>query len=247
MGAGDWLMATGQVREMYERNPVPVMVVGADKRPQWHEVFANNPKIADRRRRGPYQVLRNGPGARPYIEASSGGRWLWREFGPPRGELCFSLDERMFAKRNAGRIMIEPNVKKNGHANKAWPFERWQQLVDRMPHRFLQCGPIGTRWLRGVDRVVTQTFRHACAALSTSRAFVGTEGGLMHAAAAVGVPAVVLWSEFIAPSVTGYEAHRNIRHAGEPCGMRSPCKGCEASMLAISVDEVEQNLSEVVS
>lgn len=246
MGAGDFLMATGQVREMYERRPLPVAVVGLHGKPQWHEVFENNPKIA-RRHRGPFQVLRNGPQARPYIAASKPDRWIWKDFGPPPGELHFTAAELEFAKPYAGRILIEPNVKKNGHQNKAWPFERWQALADRMPGSFLQCGPVGTRWLVGVERLITRTFREAAAVLAVSRAFVGTEGGMHHAAAAVGTPAVVLFSEFIAPSVTGYASHRNIRHAGEPCGLRVPCASCERSMLAIEVEEVEQNLAEIIA
>jgi ADP-heptose:LPS heptosyltransferase len=89
------------------------------------------------------------------------------------------------------------------------------------------------------------TFRLACAVLANCRAFVGTEGGLHHAAAALGIPSVVLFSEFIGPDITGYKTHRNLRHAGPACGSRLPCQGCVDSMNAISVDEVTTNLWEV--
>jgi ADP-heptose:LPS heptosyltransferase len=94
--------------------------------------------------------------------------------------------------------------------------------------------------------VQTPSFRAAAAVLANAVAFVGTEGGLHHAAAALGRPAVVLFSEFISPAITGYRTHRNLYHAGQPCGSRSACSGCRASMEAISVDEVVSNLLEIV-
>jgi ADP-heptose:LPS heptosyltransferase len=116
---------------------------------------------------------------------------------------------------------------------------------------FLQCLPThgNSRPLPGdnVLHVLTPTFRHAMAALSVCRAFVGTEGGLMHAAAAVNVPGVILWSEFISPDITGYTMHRNLRHAGVACGSRLNCSGCRASMAAITVGEVADNLKELLS
>lgn len=238
-------MCTGQVREMYAAKPYPVLVIGANDKPQWHEVFEHNPKIS--RGRGAHQVLRNGPGIRPYIAGSLAGRWKWKPYRPPAGEMFFTAVEKAFAGQYRGRILIEPNVKANGHQNKAWPFDRWQALVDRVPERLIQCGPSGTRWLHGVERVVTLSFRRAAAVLAVSKAYVGTEGGLHHAAAAVGTRAVVLFSEFISPEITGYEEHWNIRHAGEPCGMRTPCSSCEQSMKAIEVEEVELNLADAMS
>ncbi len=242
MGAGDWLMCTGEVKRMYAARPIPVHIVGVGNKPQTSPIFANNPKIKQSPG-GLCQLLKNGSGLRPYIQAKNATKWYWREYEPIPGELYFSDEETRFAAEHAGRVMIEPNVKVNGHANKAWPFERWQWLVRHAEDvDFVQCGPDGTRWLDGVSRVLTPSFRHACAVLSVSRAFVGTEGGLMHAAAALDVPAVVLWSHYISPSITGYQTQTNIRHASEWCGSRVPCKKCQESMAAISVDEVEEKM-----
>ncbi len=107
---------------------------------------------------------------------------------------------------------------------------------------FVQCGAGDVR-LPGATQVPTPTFRHAAAVLSVCRAFVGTEGGLMHAAAAVGTPAVILWSEFISPEITGYSSMTNLRHAGKPCGNRFNCPSCRKSMEAITVDEVVAGLA----
>jgi hypothetical protein len=241
-------MATGQVKDLYARKRVPVLVIGYDNRPKWSDIFENNPKIIRVPIRTPYQRLMNSGGVRPYIASKTPKYWNWRQ-GQVKtpGEIFFSSAEIAWAAVHGGRVLIEPNVKAIGHENKAWPFERWQQLVDRlhgMP--FVQCAPADGRILRGVEHVVTPTFRHAAAVLAASKTFIGAEGGLMHAAAAVAKPSVILWSEFIAPTVTGYAMHRNIRHAGDACGSRIPCAGCVQSMLAISVDEVEKNLLEIL-
>lgn len=247
MGAGDWLMATGQVKQLYARRRLPVLVVGADGRPRWSEVFENNHKILRAPTRRPYDRLVNAGGARPYIVSKTSTRWSWRPGTVVAGELFFTPAEILWAKPHGGRVMIEPNVKPNGHENKAWPFERWQELVDRLPEvAFIQCAAAGARVLRGVEQVITPTFRHAAAVVAVSRTFVGAEGGLMHAAAAVDKRSLILWSEFISPDITGYDMHRNIRHAGPACGWRVPCAGCAASMQAITVDEVQRNLLEML-
>jgi hypothetical protein len=247
MGYGDWIIATGQVREMYRRRQIPVLVVGAGQKPMWSEVFENNCKII-RRPTMSCQMLLNGSGIRPYIAQKTHDRWRWRPFVPPKGEINLTGDEASFGQAHGlGRVMIEPSIKKHTHDNKAWIADRWQSLVDSMPDvRFVQCGPDQSQSLRGVEFVKTVTFRQACSVIAFARAFVGTEGGLMHAAAAFDTPAVILWSEFIAPTITGYAYQRNIRHAGEPCGWRIPCPTCRESMDKITVAEVRENLIEVL-
>jgi hypothetical protein len=247
VGFGDWIMATGQVRELYARHAKPVCIVGIDGKPQWNVVFENNPKICMRRLPGS-PVLLNGPNARPYIASKTAQRWTWRKHQLYPGEIYLTAQEKQFgAPLAVGKVVIEPHVKGTGHGNKAWAWDRWQAVVDSGIASFVQCGPEGTKWLRGVECVVTPTFRHACAVLHRARAFVGTEGGLHHASAAMHVPAVVLFSEFIGPAFTGYKMHRNIAHATFSCGSRVPCASCAASMAAISVDEVVGNLREITS
>jgi ADP-heptose:LPS heptosyltransferase len=223
-----------------------VLVVSRSHRPQWHEVFENNPRIV-RQATIDSQMLLNASGNRPYIAAKGVTRWTWQRWNIAPGEIYLSAAEKLFARPHSGHVLIEPNTKVPD-GNKAWPWDRWQALVDRGGD-FVQVGVAGTRRLRGVQFVETLTFRHACAVLSASRAFVGTEGGLGHAAAALGVPAVVLFSAFISPKVTGYPQHRNLYKGaiGLGCGARLPCACCRASMVAISVDEVDTNLKEILN
>lgn len=247
MGLGDWIMATSQVKTMHEANGRPVLVMGVEQRRlMWSPVFENNPRIA--RRPIPdtrCQILVNGPGARPYIAAKYQERWVWKKWDISPGELFLTELEREFAEPYRDCVLIEPHTKV-ADGNKAWYWDRWQAVVDETPeHRYVQTGPFNTRHLRDVEGVPT-TFRQAAAILSVARAFLGTEGALHHAAAALSVPAVVLWSEFISPEITGYEQHHNLRHASSSCGARVPCVGCRLSMEMITVEEVLQHLEEVI-
>lgn len=242
MGAGDWLMAAGEARALHERTGKPVAIVDGRGRAQWVDLFDGIPYILPRVVPGCAIVL-SGSGQRPYIVMKTPGRWRWKPYEPKPAELRFTLDEQLLGSQHAGKVMIEPNVKAIGHTNKAWIWDRWQQLVEAFPPgTFLQCGAPGSRWLEGVEILATSTFREALAVLSRSLAIVTTEGGLMHGAAAVGTPAVVLWSEYISPEITGYKQHVNLRHAGNPCGIRLNCPSCRRSMQAITVDEVRAAL-----
>lgn len=237
-------MAAGEARLLHEKTGKPVAIVDQRGRAQWVDLWNRIPYIVPRVTPECVTLL-NASGARPYIALKTPTRWHWKRYQPIPAEVSFTLDEQMLAAQHAGRVMIEPNVKDIGHTNKAWLWDRWQQLVDSMPEtQFVQCLHGGARALSGdnVHHVLTLTFRDAMAVLSRSVALVTTEGGLAHAAAAVGTPAIVLWSEFISPEITGYAMHRNIRHAGAPCGRRLNCPSCRKSMAEITVDEVRTAL-----
>jgi len=255
VGLGDFLMASGRARKLYQETKLPVLILGRHGTRAWSDLWDGLPYIVRRPAGRRYQTIIDGSGVRPYIAAKTAERWTWKPYGPTPARIAFTPAELAFAEPYRGMVMVEPNVKAIGHTNKAWKRERWfdlkgclnanvgdtVQCVDAKTHLDPKtiCPPFGFG-------VVTPTFRHACAVLSVCKAFVGTEGGLMHAAAAVSTPAVILWSEFISPDITGYTTHRNIRHAGPACGMRTDCPGCRASMEAISVDEVVHNLKGIL-
>lgn len=242
MGLGDWIMATAQIRDMNERTGRQVVVVDRMGRPRWSEVFEHNPRVAKEFSRDADRLL-NAGGARPYIRAKTPTHWFWQRWDSKPGELYLTDEEIGRAFEFGGGVLVEPNTKVPD-GNKAWPFERWQQLVGAVDLPWVQVGPAGTRRLSGVRFVETATAREAFAILSWSRLFVGTEGGLHHAAAALGVRAVVLWSEFISPVFTGYAGQRNIRKTTAVCGSRVPCPSCRASMAAITVAEVAAAVQE---
>jgi len=263
VGVGDILMSMGEARALYKRVSKPVLIVGMDGKPVFSDLFAGIPYViiprpAIRGMRSPIGFvgsgvrLVNGPGARPYISAKLPAKWAWKAYKPIPAEIVFTPEELEFAEPYRGMIMLEPHVKNNGHHNKDWGPISWQQ-VDSALHAMrgglqtVQCGPPGTRWLLHSTPAVTNTFRAACAVLSVCRAFVGAEGGLMHAAAAVGVPAVIVYGGFISPQVTGYAMHRNLfTGTGLGCGMRTDCPHCAAAMARITPAMVLAQLKEIL-
>ncbi len=128
-----------------------------------------------------------------------------------------------------GMVVIEQSVKRPG-GNKDWGFERYDAVVRALRdrgHRICRMRKFGN-------------FRQAMAMLSTAAIYIGPEGGLHHAAAALGIPAVVIFGGFISPKVTGYKEHVNL-YTGESelgCGASLPCRCCHAALARISVDEV---------
>lgn len=233
-------MASGEARKLHAETGKPVLIVGAHGRPMWSEVFEHIPYILRRPIPRAYLRMVNGGGVRPYIAGKTPTKWTWRPYQPIPAEIRFTDKEMAFAKPYRGMVMIEPNVKDVGHTNKAWPVDRWADLVRYLDTPLVHCVPMSKQpyVATKVLKVITPTFRHAAAILSVSRLFIGTDGGLHHAAAAVGTPAVVLWSEFTSPEILGYPGMTNIRHAGEPCGSRVNCPGCREAMRRITVDEV---------
>lgn len=246
MGIGDWILSTADVAEAHKRHGVRC-VVGDGKQVFWSEVFENNPKIAKTLENGErFAWVNNVPMNRPYIEAVTPDRFIYRpEFRAVPGEL-YLTDEEIRDKEDY--ILVEPHTKdKLTGINKRWPWDRWCEVV-REPYRFVQTGPEEAKTLPGVERVVTKTFREALSVLSGARLLLTTDGALHHAAAALGVPAVVIWGGVASPVNLGYESHINLWSGSVPCGThRFFCSHCREALEAISVEQVKEALSAVYS
>lgn len=249
MGWGDELMVTGQVRELQRADPRKVRI--EYERARWSEVFDHNPRIARPEERGDFQVLRpRTNGLRPYCAAKSEVRWTWKAYRPPVGELYFSRDERRYAEQFAGAVVIEPTLKRKASPNKAWGWVRWQDLALLMVQAGLgpplHLGPRDTPRLGYARFGEMPSFRHACAVLALARAAVLPEGGLHHAAAALGVPTVVIYGGYISPEVTGYDTQVNLFAKTDEhplgCGWRTPCTHCDAAMASITPARVFDEL-----
>ena len=138
-------------------------------------------------------------------------------------------------------MILEPRLKPAASPNKDWGWQRWAELarrLDRHGLRVAQFGGPSTRPLPGAEVIACASFREACAVLSRARLAVLPEGGLHHAAAALGTPAIVIFGGFISPRQTGYLHQLNLFTGGAPCGMRKRCRHCEQAMRRIEVDEV---------
>jgi len=205
-----------------------------------------------------------------YAEAQTSSRMLWKKGGhaaqiiargfgieveQPRCELFFSEEEEEWLKRFReshrlidGYLVIEPGTHRDWFGElRAWPHSRWKQLVKRLNHHFpalpiVQLGLTTTLPLEGVIDLRGKTsFREAALILKSGALFLGTEGGLMHASRATGVPSVIIWGGVTLPEFAGYaDVHKVICHyvPCAPCGNLGWCNQDHICMSGISVEEV---------
>ncbi len=259
MGLGDEIMAAGAARCLQDAgDPRPVAILDRHARPRRHPLWAGNPRIAtpEAVARGlPVQTIDNGPGCRPYVDygRTTATRWAYTDWRATPGEL-YDIE----ARKPQDYVIVEPHIKAKASPNKDWGRERWQDLARRLDLDWVQLGPPGTRLLDGVRHIETASFFDACRALTGARAAVLPEGGLHHAAAALGVPAVVIFGAMTSPANTGYDSHVNLFDAmggvpagrslseGGPCGMRVPCGHCARAMARIAPPTVATHLEQLL-
>jgi ADP-heptose:LPS heptosyltransferase len=254
LGLGDDLIGTGLARGIA---PGKRAAFGDGRKILWgpwsEEIFRHNPRIA---RPGEEQAsdlhwLKYYKGHRIYNSAGA-GRWIWNyDFRVTPGEVFFAADEFSEIGWPDSFILIEPNVPwhKPVSVNKDWGAANFQALADRLLKDGLDVVQLSynsyfqgsKRRLNGVRFIETKTFRQALAVLSGAELAVLPEGGLHHGAAALGVPAIVLFGGFIPPSVMGYEGHLNLTgDAKEACGSTTRCQHCAQAMKNISVEQVHE-------
>ena len=147
---------------------------------------------------------------------------------------------REWAEQYEGHVLVEPHIKGTfSGENKRWPWAYWEELVSRLPFAIAQCAPEGREFLKGVTRIETPSFDHAVSVLAVSRGIITTEGGMHHAAGALGKPAVVIFGAFNSPKLFGYRGHINIEEPDERClGTRKTHPACIEAMERITVDRV---------
>lgn len=243
-------MATGMARGARARGKA--IAFGDGRRIIWDQnseiVFRGNPNIAPPGSEGRAANIEWVPyykGHRIYnYHDRTKDRWVWNmEFRPTPGEMFFTDEEAERGRRYGnGFVLIEPAVErwKVSAQNKDWGRVRYQTVADRL----LRAGygvmqfSYSRMPLPGVRQLAAADFRDALAIASQASLYIGPEGGLHHGAAAVGLPAVVLFGGFIPPQVTGYDTHTNLTGGAEACGSLKPCAHCRAAMNAISVEEV---------
>jgi ADP-heptose:LPS heptosyltransferase len=234
-------MAAGIAERIRRTRGQRVVIKDVRGQPRWHSLWDGNPAIVrpgEPRGREGFAYIVNCKGIRPHIVEHRKERFVFNEnFRAERARIYLADAEKAIGAIHAGQIIIEPNVPSN-KPNKQWGRERWAQLVELMHADGIEPVQLGARSVNvvtGARHIVTELFREACAILSTARAAVLPEGGLHHAAAALNVPAVVLFGGFIEPRLTGYTMHRNV-FTGQNghCGNRKPCAHCAEAWEAIS-------------
>ena len=239
MGYGDELMLTGIVKKAYAKHQKPICLGQGGKNyleeALWAEVFENNPKIAKK----PYPGCVWVPdikGNRPYLEY--GKKTTYKDFRPEPGEIFFTEDEKKKYQGLGKFIYIEPNVKGSFGGNKDWGIENWEKL--KIESTFIQGS--GRKVLSYARQIETKTFRDACALLSKASLFVGTDSGMHHAAAALSIPAIVLWGGLVSPKILGYDNHTNLHSGTHSCGSWEPCSHCKEAMAWIKPEMVEDEI-----
>lgn len=235
MGWGDNLMACGEAKLIHRETGQKIKIGDGKVLEQPHEIYANNPYIC-KEAKDVGIWLNNYQGKRPYIKKTENGRIIFNDYKPEPAELFFTDQELEWARQKSPNdfIVIEPNVKETYKhtVNKAWHY--WDELI-KHDYPFYQLGmqtPI-------TKQIKTQNFREALLILSQAKMFIGTDGGLHHAAAALGIPAVVIWTGFSSPKHLGYDSHINIHDGSEPCGTYSGvCPHCIKISKSIGVERV---------
>lgn len=257
MGIGDQILATGFAKGAAARGKK--VAFGDGRRIIWdhhsEQIFKGNPNVArpGTEGTGGLEWFAFYKGHRIY-NRRVGDRWEWNlAFRAIPGEVFLSHREKSFASSvGKGFVIIEPNVPsfKSVARNKQWLVERYDEVARQLKED--GCEVVQLVYAKGhriptARRVFTPDFRHAVALLGRAALYIGPEGGLHHASAAVGAPAVVMFGGFIPPAVTGYDFHTNLTGGSEACGSLSTCPHCKAAMDAISVDEVLNSSREILS
>lgn len=258
MGIGDNIMATGLARGARARGKI--IAFGDGKKIRWDHhsapIFWGNPNIAPpgSERRRDIEWVHFYKGYRQY-NRQVGHRWEWNEkFKATPGELFFKPAESAFANAWGKEfVLIEPNVpnEKGCAPNKQWPIDRFDDVARKLKfdgHKIVQFSYPGAKYrLQDAIMIPTPSFRHAAAVLKNVKLAILPEGGLHHAAAAVGLKAVVLFGGFIPPSVTGYDLHKNLTGGAVACGSLTRCNHCVETMEAITVEEVMTAAQELMN
>lgn len=247
IGFGDEILGTGLARGAHARGK---RVAFGDGKSIIHgywteQIFRNNPNIAFPGDEGSPDLIwiAHHKGNRLYNK-QSGSRWIWNySFRAQPGELFFDTTERKAGQRyGSGFIVIEPNVPwhKTVAPNKDWGARKYQETASRLiraGHRVVQFN-YGGKMLNGVEQLKTASFRDALSILANAKLAICPEGGLHHGAAAVDIPAIVLFGGFIPPKVTGYVTHTNLAAGDIACGSINRCGHCVEAMRSISIERV---------
>jgi hypothetical protein len=249
MGQGDELMAAGHAEYQYRLHPGhgPVAICDLHGTAKWHQLWEGNPVIARpigtfaNKRQPGTPFIRNSKGCRPYIQYPFTGLtgWKWatdwtaREHG--RGTLYLTpqeIDKGMeFQRRYGDFVLVEPSPIR-GNKNRRYPHESWVAIVGALQAAgltVLQPEHDAARDVPTTIKAPHSGFREACGILAASKLFLATEGGLVHAAAALKIPTVALWGGCVSEPVLGYPEHRNLVDTDpkSPCGTWAPCEHCK--------------------
>jgi len=213
-----------------------------------------------------------------YAKSSNHKKIIWKEGGHAldviaknfnvniidhTAELYFDQEEKEWLRQSINKnelnikfIVIEPGSNDDWFGNlRAWPIDKWQELIssfiEKIPnYKIVQVGLKKTQLIDGaLDLRSKTTFRQAAMLISKAALFIGTEGGLMHAARAVNAESLILWGGVTTPFFAGYPdkqyiIYKNVKCA--PCGHLGWCDNKHKCMNDILVDEVFKRVLDIL-
>jgi ADP-heptose:LPS heptosyltransferase len=279
-GIGDALLVTPALRTLKQQAPSRRVIVYGQRR-EHEQVLRHNPYVdkvhlPDRRARPSFHwiaartffwravwprnlLCANYGELRPSLGYTSSattiiGDLLGVQVTNPKLDL-FLTDQERAAGRQALQGYARPVAIHPAAAcspNKLWNPERWAALVASLPElTFVQLGTIRDPLVDGVVDLRGASLRHSFALLANCRALVCVDSALAHAAAALAIPAVVLFGPST-PRIWGHGGTRVNLYAGIPCSpcidvlAWNPCPYGRRCMEQLSVDAVRTALLETL-
>lgn len=270
MGLGDDLMWLGEASKVHERYPDVVITDGREFSPLWENipwVVAPNAKTDKQKA----LVPRKPGGQRWYIENFVNGRVLYKKYNPIPAPYVITKEESERADKileengiTESFVLVNPDTKNTTLAtNKDWGFGKWQKLTNMLKEDIMvvRLKPKSGQDISGYveykqpdlencTNIFTDDVRIAFAIASKAKAIVTPEGGLHHFAAAVNVPAFVIYGGVITPDITGYKDRNQTyyvyEHSMTPCGKQSKCDHCREAMDSIKPEAIYNDVKKVL-
>ena len=167
------------------------------------------------------------PNLKCYLKASESSRWFKEKI-----EKWFDTPSKA---ETPPFITIEPNSNLDYTPNRAYPFEKWQNIVNALKNKipFVQVGVKGSRILENViDWTGKTTFRNTAGMIGHSRLFLSAEGGLVHAATAFNTKSLVIITGYQSEKMVAYPQNINVNISSHgPCGLKLECQECQNDAL----------------
>jgi len=136
-------------------------------------------------------------------------------------ERNFATEKMNSLNRPRVTIHIMPGGFDNGR--KLWPLKYWRNLAAMLRKRkytLIQLGNANEQYIEGtINMLGTQDIRRSIALMEKAELHIGVVSSLMHAAAAVKTPAIIIFGGFERFSIHGYD---NI----VPLESSIPCSPC---------------------
>jgi hypothetical protein len=255
-------MAAGLAQDLYDSNPVagPVAICDTTGRPRWNPIWSGNPAVWCPQQplsafRTPYIVA--GGGCLPYLEypysVETGWHWTGWRARDHRGRLYLTPAElavgRAVQQQYGSFLVVEPTSTRK-LPNRRPPQSFWTFLVEQLRGSLalVQLAHPEAEIRPGLIPIAHADFREACGVLAASRGLVTTEGGLVHASAALGVPTVALFGGCISVEALGYPEHVNLVDDSPktPCGALKPCDHCVLAWAGITPERTATAVQEML-